>query len=270
MRRFIKFGIPILIITAVITILVNKAFLFSQFAIVIRSLNNSINEVLREIKAGANLSAVFFFLGISFLYGIIHSIGPGHGKALIMAYFLKNRHRLWKSVTLAGIASITHTLGAIVLAFLFNTILSEVRGMFRIQLQGYFVIANGILILLIGLFYFFLKIMKSKNQSTGVTEADNKNLLVIGVTAGMVPCPASLLIMLYAMSNNIVQFGLLSVLAISMGMFVLLVPVGAASIASREKILTFSGNFGKLPVIFEYLSILLIIGIGLMMIVPFI
>jgi ABC-type nickel/cobalt efflux system permease component RcnA len=76
--------------------------------------------------------------------------------------------------------------------------------------------------------------------------------------------------MLYAMSNNIVQFGLLSVLAISLGMFVLLVPVGAASIASREKILTFSGNFGKLPVIFEYLSILLIIGIGLMMIVPFI
>jgi ABC-type nickel/cobalt efflux system permease component RcnA len=274
MRRFLKFGISILIITAFIVILINKSLLFSQLAVVIRNLSSSINEVLREIKAGANLSAVFFFLGISFLYGIIHSIGPGHGKALILAYFLKNKHRLWKSVTLAGITSLTHTFGAILLAFLFNTILSEVKGMFRIQIQGYFVLANGILILSIGLFYFIIKIRKSKKQASEVAEADTKNFLIIGISAGMVPCPASLLIMLYSISNDVVGFGLLSVLAISLGMFMLLVLVGAAGIASRAKILSFFNKLGKhaerLPDIFEYLSIFLIIGIGLMMIVLFI
>jgi len=235
MRRFWQIGVLILIVLAFVVILTYKSIWLPQFTRVIRTLSDRIHEVLREIKSGGNISTIIVFLGISFLYGIIHSIGPGHGKALILAYFLKNKHRLWKSVTLAGITSMTHTLGAIFLAFLFNTILSEVRGMFRIQVQGYFMVANGMLILLIGLFYLLIKITRRQKADSKASEADGKNLLLIGITAGIVPCPASLLIMLYSISNEMVEFGLLSVLAISLGMFVLLVPVGAAGIVSREK-----------------------------------
>lgn len=271
MRKFRLIVFPLIMIIGVFLIFLNKTVLFSYLFGIIRSLSDTINVLLRELKTGAKLDRIFMFFGISFLYGIIHSLGPGHGKMLIGAYFLKNKHRVWKSVLLAAITCITHTLGAILLAFLLNTILSGIKGMFRIQMQNYIIMSNGILILIVGLLYLFFKIRNKKTADSTPIESNNKNLFLIGITAGMVPCPASLLIMLYAISNDILGFGLLSVIGISLGMFALLVPVGAASITSRDKIMAFSNSFGKtthnLPVIFEYISILLIIGVGTMMLV---
>ena len=55
--------------------------------------------MLRNAKADG--SAVWGLLGISFLYGIFHAAGPGHGKAVISSYVVANNETWRRGVVLS-------------------------------------------------------------------------------------------------------------------------------------------------------------------------
>ena len=46
------------------------------------------SRIIRAAKTDG--SAVWALLGVSFLYGIFHAAGPGHGKAVISSYLVAN------------------------------------------------------------------------------------------------------------------------------------------------------------------------------------
>ena len=104
-------------------------------------------------------------------------------------------------------------------------------------------------------------------------DTKNKNTFMIGISAGIVPCPVALVIMLFAISNDIIVIGLFSILAISFGMFILLILVGIISIKLRDGLMALSSQFSKkvelVSLVVEYLSIVLIILIGLFMFLRF-
>ncbi len=236
------------------------------FIEILRWSDDNINELIRGLISGFNLSSLFILIGLSFLYGILHSIGPGHGKSLVASFFLKEKRPLRKSLVLSMIISIIHTGSAIILSFLLFFVLTGIKGMFRIKLQSYFMIASGILIIVAGTFFLIFKIF-CKEKDGEDKNLDDKNLLLIGISAGIVPCPVALMIMFLTLSKKAFFIGLLSVSFISFGMFVLLSLIGIASSKLRDGILSVSSRFIKkgetVAVIIEYVSILLIIFIGI-------
>ncbi|WP_040854247.1 nickel/cobalt transporter [Phyllobacterium sp. YR531] len=52
-------------------------------------------------------------IGLSFLYGIIHAAGPGHGKAVISSYMLANETTLRRGVLLSFASSMLQAISAI-------------------------------------------------------------------------------------------------------------------------------------------------------------
>lgn len=61
-----------------------------------------LSSTIRAAKSDG--SAAYTLLGISFLYGIFHAAGPGHGKAVISSYLVAN-NETWKRGVILSFAS---------------------------------------------------------------------------------------------------------------------------------------------------------------------
>ncbi|MEP3232594.1 MAG: nickel/cobalt transporter [Hyphomicrobiales bacterium] len=69
-------------------------------------------------------SAVWLLMGFSFLYGIFHAAGPGHGKVVISSYVLANEQSAKRGMIISFLAAFMQGLVAVVLigaaVFVFN------------------------------------------------------------------------------------------------------------------------------------------------------
>jgi nickel/cobalt exporter len=77
-----------------------------------RRIQQTLSGSLRDIKAGSGSLALWTLATVCFGYGVVHTLGPGHGKAVVVAYFLDSaRPRAWIEGIFAGAwIAFTHTL----------------------------------------------------------------------------------------------------------------------------------------------------------------
>ena len=71
----------------------------------------ALSGLIRAAKADG--SAVWGLLGLSFLYGIFHAAGPGHGKAVISSYLVANEETWRRGVVLAFASALLQALVAV-------------------------------------------------------------------------------------------------------------------------------------------------------------
>ena len=83
-----------------------------------RRIQQSLSTALRDIQSGSGSLALWTLIAVCFGYGVVHTLGPGHGKAVVVAYFLDGtRPRAWMEGVFAGSwIAFTHTLAALLLA----------------------------------------------------------------------------------------------------------------------------------------------------------
>jgi nickel/cobalt exporter len=93
-------------------------WLLAKQAVFYRSLSGLIRA------ARVDGTAVWGLLGVSFIYGIFHAAGPGHGKGVISSYLLANEETWRRGVTLSFASALLQALVAVVLvgiaALVFN------------------------------------------------------------------------------------------------------------------------------------------------------
>src|SRR5919205_2767526 len=73
----------------------------------------SLTSAVRSLKSDG--MAVWTLVGLSFLYGVFHAAGPGHGKAVITAYLLANEQRLRRGVLLSFASALVQATSAVAL-----------------------------------------------------------------------------------------------------------------------------------------------------------
>jgi len=106
--------------------------------------------------AKADGSAAYTLMGISFLYGIFHAAGPGHGKAVISSYLVANNETWRRGVVLSFASALLQALVAIAIvgiaAVLLNATAKTMGNAVRV-----IEIVSYALIVLIGLRLFWVK-----------------------------------------------------------------------------------------------------------------
>ncbi len=70
---------------------------------------------IKKLKEGNAWRAGLWLAGLSFIYGIVHAAGPGHGKAIISSYVLANRETVRRGILISFLAAGVQGLMAVAL-----------------------------------------------------------------------------------------------------------------------------------------------------------
>ncbi len=79
-----------------------------------RELQQDLSAATR-LAAEHGLTAAWTLIGLSFLYGVLHAAGPGHGKLVITTYLLSHEGAVRRSIMLSVLSSLMQGVTAIVL-----------------------------------------------------------------------------------------------------------------------------------------------------------
>lgn len=238
----------------------------------LHTLTEKIHGALSEAKENPSFKTIGAILLFSLLYGILHAAGPGHGKSLVAGYFTTNERSYLRAVSIALLIAATHVISALATSYI---LYQFIHAMFSQTLQDvalYTTKVSGIIILIIALYLARQKWLyyRPKPQvmrfSTTVphasscgchsckTTADSTDLgLILG--AGIVPCPGTVIVFLFAFSMEMVGLGILSAVLMSLGMGLTIALTATVSTAIRRK----SASSGE-----KYLKIIDILGVGVM------
>jgi ABC-type nickel/cobalt efflux system permease component RcnA len=85
--------------------------LFRAIAVWQAGFYRDLTATLHAMKSDG--SAGLWLAGLSFLYGILHAAGPGHGKAVISAYVLANRESARNGAVLAMVSALAQAVSAV-------------------------------------------------------------------------------------------------------------------------------------------------------------
>jgi nickel/cobalt exporter len=80
-----------------------------------QSMQRELAMSVKRLKSGNAVAATLALAGLSFIYGVVHAVGPGHGKAIISSYVIANEETVRRGVIISFIAAALQALTAIVL-----------------------------------------------------------------------------------------------------------------------------------------------------------
>jgi ABC-type nickel/cobalt efflux system permease component RcnA len=248
-----------------------------------REANRLIAQHMRAIRTGESSTALLIGIGLAFLYGVVHALGPGHGKLVVVSYFLSREARVGRGLLMGLQIAIFHVLSAMVVVALADLVLRRAFGGAPAEVAGVRLFSYG-LIALIGAVMLAQAVRRSRQRRAGVEvagccgahdgsahhgppdarEQAQQGALSLGV--GLVPCTGAVLILLYAVANDILFAGMLLVAAIAAGMAITMGGLGILSVIARQavasRIEAGAGGNGRLAAVTDYAGALAIMAIG--------
>jgi len=108
----------------------------------------SFSGLIRAAKSDG--SAVWTLLGLSFLYGIFHAAGPGHGKAVISSYMVASGETWRRGVVLSFVSALAQALVAIAVVSIAAGLIGVTRRTMDVTVQ-WIEIASYAMIAVLGL-----------------------------------------------------------------------------------------------------------------------
>jgi nickel/cobalt exporter len=125
-------------------------WIFAEQAAFYRSLSGFIRAAKED---GA---ATWGLFGISFLYGVFHAVGPGHGKAVISSYLVANEETWRRGVVLSFASAGIQSLVAIVVVAITAVLLGATAKAIGLTVHLVEIVSYG-LVILIGLRLLYVK-----------------------------------------------------------------------------------------------------------------
>lgn len=251
---------------------------------------NTVKRYLVDIEKGEDKFALIFLLFTSFIYGILHALGPGHGKALAFSYFSSQKSTYLQALVISFFTAFIHILGAFILVVVSVFILQSVLNSFIEDSISYLTAFSAILIMILAVFILYRKFKKKsctccscstnlsntkfttiKNENSFIKPSSNRLIinskkrkmqdLYFVLTSGLIPCPGTVLLFIYAFLLKTYYSVILASIAISLGMAIVIFASSFLGV-SLNKV---SNKSHKITNILEILAPIFMFVLGLLL-----
>jgi ABC-type nickel/cobalt efflux system permease component RcnA len=225
---------------------------------------NSFTELMATKQLG--LGIILVALAVAAGLGAFHALEPGHGKTLVAAYLVGARGTMKHAFLLGLIVTAAHTAGVYLLG---GITLYASQYIVPDRLYPWLGVVSGVMITVLGLAlllrrYQWRDKLNSEHHHHGHhhnhshpldhhhhhdhhhhdhnRQVSLRELLTLGISGGIVPCPAALVVLLSAVSMQRIGFGLLLIVAFSVGLAAVLISIGMLMVYARQFMSRFRGN----------------------------
>jgi len=226
---------------------------------------NAFTELVASRQLGLEVTLAALAIAIGF--GALHALEPGHGKTVVAAYLVGSRGTAWHALILGLIVTASHTVGVYMLG---GVTLYAQRYVMPERLYPWIGVLSGLIIAALGGVLFLRRYSGHAHHDHGhhhhghddtqhagsehphshhhhhhIPASDDvslKELFALGVTGGIVPCPAALVVLLSALSLGRVVFGLVLITAFSAGLAAVLILIGLLTVYARQLATRFRGD----------------------------
>jgi nickel/cobalt exporter len=238
---------------------------------------NGLTEMVTTAEMGPTivLLAAIVAMGL----GALHALEPGHGKTLVAAYLVGSRGTARHAMILGLTVTLAHTAGVYLLG---GITLYASRYVVPERLYPWLAVASGLIVAGLGLILFWQRCSAAMHRrrhghahahASGYAHAHGhegpdlahdpshsgdhthhhhvdgsssrvrlRDLVALGVSGGIVPCPAALVVLLSAFSMRRAGFGLFLIVAFSAGLAATLIVVGLLIVYARRLMTRFEGD----------------------------
>ena len=240
---------------------------------------NALTELVTAQQLSPGMIGLALIVAVGL--GALHALEPGHGKTVVAAYLVGTRGTLRHALYLGLIVTATHTAGVyllgVVTLYLSHYVVPERLYPWLGGLSGLLIAGLGC-----GLFVRrYMGASQAHAHAHGHSHAhqpshfhthahahhheaiyhdhtaphevsyaqlpveetmSSRALLALGVTGGIVPCPAALVVLLSAIALQRVGFGLLLIVAFSVGLAGVLMTLGLLMVSARQVIARVQGE----------------------------
>ena len=221
------------------------------FFLWLQTLQRDFYQAINTSLAGLKTDWTAFWLlgGLSFLYGIVHAAGPGHGKVVISSYMLANETQVRRGITLSVISAMIQSLVAVG----FVLIAAGILGMTSLAMDSaanWIGIVSYALVALLGLWLIARKLFglghghhhhgqtmvaKARGHLHGHDHGHDdhhdhmhivppsaatgswREQLGVVLAVGLRPCSGALVVLVFALSQGLLAAGIVAVFLMGAG-----------------------------------------------------
>jgi nickel/cobalt exporter len=203
-------------------------------------------DLIARREPGIGVVAVALMVAAAL--GALHGLEPGHGKTVVAAYLVGSRGTARHALILGLIVTVSHTAGVYLLG---GVTFVASQHVVPERLYPWLSLASGLTIAILGaaLFQRHLAGAEAGHGHHHHAHAGDEHrhdhardahghphdhdgpvslraLVALGVSGGIVPCPAAMVVLLGALSMHRVGLGLVLIVAFSVGLAAVLVVIG--------------------------------------------
>ena len=191
-----------------------------------RWLYGGVREML-VAPSGTGWDGLAGLAGAAFGFGLLHALLPGHGKTVLASHFAGSGRAL-AAVGASAIVVVTHV--GLAVAFVIAGFAVVERTVAAAGRAPALEQASHVLIVLVGLWLLW------RSQRRAGHGQDQSGPL-LGLVAGLVPCPLTTFVMIYCLANDIVLTGLLLSAAFAAGMVATVAAFPLLAVLFRQRLM---------------------------------
>lgn len=185
-------------------------------------LRERIGETFYQIAEEPSSALVAGLLAASFLYGVLHALGPGHRKTVVFSLYLARRARAWEPLAMGLALAAIHGGAAALVLFAFR----GAAGAFGGKVDWVASWAEGISYIALLAFGAFLSVRAAFSLLRPARAQSRALSLPAILITGAYPCPGAILVLVLSLRLGLARAGLAAVAVMSAGMSIPVVAAG--------------------------------------------